>query len=82
MENTNHSIFSNILIFIGGVCGSYNFWIAIRNFRYGTKYEEVLKENADLKRELHELKNEIIGKDVIIAAHINKQKENDRRTKK
>lgn len=82
MQNTNGSFFGNLTVLICGFAGAYNFKILIRNLRYGQKYEEVLKENEDLKKQIIGLKDKIIGNEAIISAQANTINEHDNRKKR
>jgi len=54
-------IFSNIFIFIAGLCGVFNIKIAYRTLRNGSSIEKLIKENLELKEEVERLKNGTTG---------------------
>lgn len=59
MGNSNNSFISNLFIFIAGVCGAYNIRIAVRTLKHGTRIEQLIKANEELKNENEKLKTRL-----------------------
>jgi uncharacterized membrane protein len=58
MVNFSDDPWGYVFLFLAGLAGAFNFKVAYRTLKNGTAIEMLLKENADLKKEIEQLKND------------------------